>query len=196
MAALTAAARDRTDNSPTGLVWRTMAAELSQLGDPAPVHAARVPVCDWLARSAPEPSAAGAQTALLTVLLNVLPRLAWARNSGYCNEDFLNRYGYCELVGDGPWPSSRVRVGVLLLAPHTHYSLHAHPAEEIYWLLGGAAHWWVGSDAPREMVSGDTVHHPSTVAHAMRTAAAPLLALYCWCGAIAAPAQLLEGTNE
>lgn len=184
MAALVVEAHAQADSSPTGLVWRAVADELSRLGDPQPVNPARLPVCDWLPENAVTP--------LANMLLNVLPSLSWARNSSYDDADFLARYGYCELVGEGPWLSSHVRVGVLLLAPHTHYALHAHPAEEIYWVLHGAARWWVGSDEPRAVVSGDTVHHPPEVAHAMCTAESALLALYCWCGAIGAPARLLE----
>ena len=174
----------RVGTSPTGAVWRTVHAELLGLRAPGNVVARAVPVCASLPARSAQP--------LTDALLAVLPHLAWARNASYRDATFLERYGYCELIGDGPWPSTTVRVGVLLLAAQTDYPAHAHPAEEIYLVLDGAAHWTVGAAAARVIRVGESVHHPPGVAHGMRTTAAPLLALYCWRGAIDVAAQLIQ----
>ena len=183
-AALLEAARARADTSPTGLVWRTVRDELVGLPAPGAVVPCAVPVCAELPARADDP--------LTQTLLTVLPRLRWDRNSSYRDPRLLERYGYCELVGAGPWPSAKVRVGVLLLGAQTAYPAHAHPAEEIYLVLAGSARWSVDGAAARVLGPGASIHHPPGVAHAMHALDAPLLALYCWCGAIAAPAHLLS----
>ena len=183
LAALRTEATCRQDVSPTGMVWRTVLQVLRTLPPPGRVQRSSLPVCAWLP--------AGSKDPLTSVLLQALPQLTWSRNSSYRDETFLQRYGYCELIGDGPWPSDTARVGTLLLAPHTEYRAHAHAAEEIYLVLHGTARWQVGDDAPLSVVPRDVVHHPSGVAHAMQTSELPLLALYCWRGAIDAPARLL-----
>ena len=169
--------------SPTGEVWRTVSDELVRLGPPVAVVPRAVPVCTALPTHADDP--------LTAALLPLLPHLRWDRNASYDDPHFLERYGYCELVGAGPWSSSAVRVGVLLLAAQTQYPAHAHPAEEIYLVLQGSARWSVAGAAAREVGPGAVVHHPAHAAHAMRALAAPLLALYCWRGAIASPARLV-----
>lgn len=116
----------------------------------------------------------------------------WRRNPTYGDAAFLERYAYAELVGPGcdePFPDAAF--GLLALAPHTHYPAHAHPAVESYVVLLGTAAWQAG-DAPwTAQPPGALVHHPSGVAHAMRTGAEPLLAAWLWTGDLTAPARLV-----
>ena len=143
-----------------------------------------LPVLCWAedlsARSAP-------QTRELTAALAAgAGHLAWGQT--YCAEDispaFLERYGWCELLGSrGHFVSDDLALGVLLLGPETAYPLHRHEAEEIYIVLSGTAFWRKGAGSDETPVPpGSVVHHPPWTPHAMRTEAEPLLALYLWRG--------------
>lgn len=127
----------------------------------------------------------------------VEPVSDWVQNPNYTAEvmgrHFVDRYGYVELVGPGrPYPSREMLVGLLLLGPGTHYPDHAHAAEEVYHVVAGTAEWWrEDADwAPRS--PGSAIHHAPRVRHATRTRDEPLLALYCWRGAILKPARLTD----
>ena len=83
-------------------------------------------------------------------------------------------------------------IGFLLLGPHTLYPDHAHAAEEVYHVVSGRASWRRGDGPWRPEPPGAVVHHAPHVPHAMRTEHEPLLALYCWMGDVATPADLLK----
>lgn len=125
------------------------------------------------------------------------PTHAWLQNPNYTAQrmgaDFVDRYGYVELVGpDRAFESRTLLVGFLLLGPHTLYPDHDHAAEEVYHVVSGRASWRRG-DAPwRTELPGAVIHHAPHVPHAMRTGHEPLLALYCWMGDVAAAADLLK----
>lgn len=111
------------------------------------------------------------------------PRLTWRQTYGPedFGSDFLERYGWTELIGErGPIVSEKIAVGFLLLGPEATYPSHSHDAEEIYLALSGAAAWRRGAEPWRDGPGGALIHHPSRLPHAMRTGAAPLLALYAW----------------
>jgi hypothetical protein len=70
------------------------------------------------------------------------------------------------------------------------YPAHRHPAEEIYLTLQ-PAFWQHGDSGPwLRQSSGAVIHHPSMLAHAMRTDTEALVALYLWRGDLATPARL------
>lgn len=56
-----------------------------------------------------------------------------------------------------------------------------HIAEELYLPLTGGTEWRM-DEGSLSRAAGDVIHHPSNVAHAMRTGAEPLVALYLWRG--------------
>jgi quercetin dioxygenase-like cupin family protein len=121
----------------------------------------------------------------------------WLQNPNYTaansGEAFLESYGYVEIAGPGRTiEAPALRIGLLLLGPHRHYRDHSHPAEEIYHVVAGAASWWREGAAWREERAGAAIHHAPNVRHATRTGAEPMLALYCWSGAIGAPARLSD----
>ena len=97
-------------------------------------------------------------------------------------DDLAKRIGFAELIGpEGPMYSPQCRVGFTLMAAHTFYPLHAHPAVELYLVIAGRAEW-TASDRRREMPPGGFVLHRSNEPHAMQTLTEPLLALYSWSG--------------
>ncbi len=105
--------------------------------------------------------------------------------------DLADRIAFAEVIGpDGPLDAPDCRIGFTLMAPATLYPLHAHPAIELYLVLSGEAQWSTPT-AERIVPPGGFVLHRSNEPHAMRTFAAPLLALYAWRGAIDAPAFYL-----
>lgn len=116
----------------------------------------------------------------------------WRRNASYTDSQFLEHYAYTEILG----PRGRVvkedyALGLLALAPRTLYPAHLHPADESYIVLAGRADWQVAEGPWCEEPPGAIRHHPSTVPHAMRTGAEPLLAAWLWSGNIAEPARLV-----
>jgi quercetin dioxygenase-like cupin family protein len=93
-----------------------------------------------------------------------------------------HRVAWAEFVGPvAPIPSDEVCLGVTLIAPHTLYPLHRHPAVETYFVLSGTATWTAaGHEQPQP--PGTLILHPANVDHAMQTGAEPLLAVYTWTG--------------
>lgn len=123
--------------------------------------------------------------------------LDWLQNPNYTKArigaDFVDRYGYVELVGPRRAFETRdLLVGFLLLGPQTHYPDHDHAAEEVYHVVSGRAAWRCGGNAWRIEPPGTVIHHAPHEPHAMRTEDEPLLALYCWMGDVATPADLLK----
>lgn len=104
------------------------------------------------------------------------------------DEDLGSRIAFAELIGpDGPLQAPNCRVGFTVMAEHTTYPLHSHPAIELYLVVSGNAQWQTPtSDAM--IPPGDLVLHRSNEPHAMRTFDEPLLALWGWTGNIEAPA--------
>lgn len=83
---------------------------------------------------------------------------------------------------EGTFPEEKLRFGAFMIAPETVYPLHAHAAEELYIVIGGAGRWWI-ADAPYSpRRAGEVVHIPSWTPHAIRTGEDPLLTLWVWMG--------------
>lgn len=156
-----------------------------------------LPVCRWWK------TALGADPAMHTLgqALRILgPRLLWVQNPNYRRSPpepgWLDNYGYAVIAGpeDGPPALARhdgLAIGVLLLGPHVHYPLHAHPAREIYIPLG-VAEWWRNAGPWRAQPPGAVIYHPSGTRHATRTQDSPLLAVYLWMGDLAIHARLVK----
>lgn len=132
---------------------------------------------------------------VLAALEAASPRLAWRQTYGPedFGADFLERYGWTELIGArGPVMSDRIAVGFLLLGPALTYPPHSHDAEEVYLPLSGRAAWRRAAQPWRRVSPGALVHHPSRLPHAIRTATEPLLALYAWRGGDLAQKSRIE----
>ena len=132
---------------------------------------------------------------LARALARLLPGLAWRRTyEGACGlGDFLEGYGYAELVGpQGPVRAPGLRLGVLLLGPGVLYPLHSHPAEELYLAVSGTAAWSRGRGPFVPRPPGSLIHHRPLEPHAMRAGEEPMLAVWAWTGDIATPARLID----
>jgi mannose-6-phosphate isomerase-like protein (cupin superfamily) len=154
---------------------------------PQRLDPAELPACSYLG-GALELGVAGPESEIAAGLKKLTPRLRWTYgyppNPRYPGLEL--RIAFTEVLGTrGIWPSRRMLLGFTLIAPHTHYPAHAHPAIELYLVVAGAATWRLG-DAPGEIRSpGSVIVHPSGAPHAMTTGAEPLLALFAWRGDLA-----------
>lgn len=123
--------------------------------------------------------------------------LLWGQTyqSEEIGNDFLQKYGWTEIIGTkGTIPSDQFAMGLLLLAPDTHYPLHRHPAEEYYLPLSGMAQWYDDDRAWRQVAPGELIFHRSNIGHSMRTVDQPLVAAYIWSGAYLKTDACLENT--
>lgn len=142
-----------------------------------------LPVLRWLAQIEASESRFAAD--LIAAVCRDAPSLAWRQTytAGQLGRDFLDNYGWSEIIGgSGPVASERVACGFLLLGPATHYPRHRHAAEELYLPLSGTALWQQGDAVWREHPPGTLIIHAGDEPHAMRTGSDPLLALYLWRG--------------
>jgi mannose-6-phosphate isomerase-like protein (cupin superfamily) len=158
---------------------------LAEWSDTTPRRAApppaTLPVLRWLEQATA--AALPFCRELVTAIATEAPALSWKQTytAAQMAAVFLERYGWCEIIGTcGAVPSERLACGFLLLGPHTFYPRHHHEAEEIYVPLVGTAVWEKGDEGWREQRPGAVIHHPSHVPHATRTSDEPLLALYLW----------------
>lgn len=122
---------------------------------------------------------------LLEAAAPALPLLPWKYNYAPRADipDPDRKMAWGEIVGpEAPLVSDRFCLGFTLIAPHSFYPSHRHPATELYLVLAGTAEWTLDGDAEMRQ-PGTFVLHPSGAAHSMRTFDEPLLALYTWSGA-------------
>jgi mannose-6-phosphate isomerase-like protein (cupin superfamily) len=148
------------------------------------VKPTELPACNYL-EAALEFGMVGPEDGIAGALAKLTQWLRWTY--GYPPDPrypgLERRIAFTEVLGTtGIWASHRMLLGFTLIAPHTHYPAHAHPAIELYLVIAGVATWRLG-DAPAEIrPPGSVIVHPSGAPHAMTTNAEPLLALFTWRG--------------
>ena len=142
----------------------------------------RLPVCTEFERACGSARRHSPAIAALADRLTALePRLAWSRRPGAetHGDHFARNHANALIIGEGGLETSAdVRIGVSLLAPRTTYPDHRHPPEEVYIALSPGE--WRQNDGPWGAPGiGGLVHNPPGILHAMRSAEAPLLAVWC-----------------
>ena len=165
-------------------------------GDPAARgESERIPVCRFWDAALADTSA----TELTSALRVLGPALSWTQNPNYRRRPpaptFLDNYGYAVIAGPSDGPPALVvapslALGVLLLGPHAHYPLHAHPAVEIYYTLT-AGDWWREPGPWRSEPVRRAIYHAPNVRHATGAGAVPLLAVYLSRGDLTTHAALV-----
>lgn len=156
-----------------------------------------LPVVAYL-REARQPGDSAEQS-LFASLLNAAGMLHWAQTYSITDfgADFLQRYGWVELFGTrGHFSSDDMAGGFLLLGPGVHYPDHHHVAEEIYIPLTDGSLWSKDAQSFLPRWSGEIIHHPSNIRHAMRTEETPLVALYLWRGGPLAQKSIISGRTQ
>ena len=148
-------------------------------GDAAPVA---LPVCRHGREAVAALRGKGTPAARLAEALDQLaPSLVWSRRPGAeaAGADFAE--GHANAVVAGPTGLERwvdVRVGISVMAPNIQYPDHRHPPEEVYVVLSPGA-WRQGEGPWFEPGVGGIVYNPPDILHAMKSGAAPLLAVWC-----------------
>ena len=152
----------------------------------------RLPACrHWT------PALALANNSMAVALAPLEDVFHWVQNPNYSDAvmgaGYMDNYAYANLVGGrGLLGGGGYALGVLLLGPGLLYPAHAHPANEVYYVVGGTADWRRGDGPWTARAPGSLIEHPSGLVHATRTGDEPLLALYLWWGDIATHARLVE----
>ncbi|TPG86745.1 cupin domain-containing protein [Pseudomonas caspiana] len=173
---------------------RTLQTNLSTVQD---VAAARVPV---QTRCESELQTYTGDCALAKALSDLMPAIHLTRSDTYLaappSADFGNNYGYGVICGPDSGPpalmtDSHISFGLMLLGPGTHYPLHSHPADEIYYAVTGPSSWRTGDDTWSSRKAGEIIHHPSWTPHATLAGDRPLVLLYVWQGDLETDAAFL-----
>lgn len=178
------ARRAGTDDT-LGRELRGVLADLTLPAAPSGELPARAhPIREHLA--GPLPSRYGTVSDVLEAFRKLFPTLPW--RYGYePRPDFAgleSRMAWAELVGPlAPFRSDRICVGVTVIAPHTRYAEHFHPAVESYYVLSGTARWTAAGVTTTEK-PGSYILHPENVEHVMETTDETLIAAYTWSGDI------------
>ncbi|MDF1750936.1 MAG: dimethylsulfonioproprionate lyase family protein [Alphaproteobacteria bacterium] len=126
------------------------------------------------------------------------PLLHWERAPGNPNSkngqtEFHYRHAFCTLVGEeARVPTSRLRVGLLLIGAHSFYPLHAHAADEIYLPLSGTATMQIGPTPPKVRGPGKCLLIPGNTPHAIWTGNHLVLLAWAWLGDIQGPFRYLS----
>ena len=96
-------------------------------------------------------------------------------------QDFLDRFGcYCLIGENGAWTSRQMSAFFVYMPSDLWYTWHAHPAEELYFVIAGGGQFYRDGDPPRHLGPGQTMFHGSNQPHALQTGFSPLLALVLW----------------
>ena len=108
--------------------------------------------------------------------------------------DFNDRFGSFPLVSQiGPFRSKTTCVYVLYSDRALVYPWHAHPAEEMYFVIAGQAEFHCTGAQAQTLGPGDTVFHASEQPHALTTVDHPILCLVFWRGDLVTRPRLLPG---
>jgi quercetin dioxygenase-like cupin family protein len=134
----------------------------------------------------PQSSVSGTVGDVLDAFRVLFPVLPW--RYGYDpRPDFPGlekRMAWAELVGPvAPFRNERICVGITVIAPHTRYAEHFHPAIESYYVLSGTAYWTAAGVSTLQK-PGAYILHPENVEHVMETTDETLIAAYTWSGDI------------
>ncbi len=182
---------DALDRDPRP-VSRSHTARLRRLAKRLPpvkdVPPGRVPI---QAACEAELASYAAQSPLARALAALLPTIHITRSTSYLanppSSDFGENYGYGIICGPDGGPPTLIQdpdiaFGLMFLGPKTHYPLHHHPADELYYTVTGPSFWRAGeADWTRRDID-EIIHHPPWLPHATLSAERPLVLLYIWEG--------------
>ena len=148
---------------------------------PPPAH---LPAADLVLRD--ESPTCPATAPLVAAIKNGASQLKWQHTyseaDGF-NADFLDRSGWFNLASpDGAYMTPDFRLSIGYWGEGLFYNWHRHRPEEVYCVLAGRAVFLTEGRDPQHCGPGETVHHPSNIAHAAEMVPGPLLALALWRG--------------
>jgi len=176
---------------------RALAERLPPMKDASP---ARVPI---QAACEAELADHAAQSPLARALAALLPFLHITRSKSYManppSDNFGENYGYGVICGPEGGPPTLIRdeeiaFGLMFLGPKTHYPLHHHPADELYYTVTGPSFWRAGAEDWTGHGTDAIIHHPPWLPHATLSADRPLVLLYIWEGDLDTDAAFIPDT--
>ncbi|RED53869.1 dimethylsulfonioproprionate lyase family protein [Aestuariispira insulae] len=143
-----------------------------------------LPVLSWLEEA--RRNAAPEASPVVQFLCNHADELFWSQTYSIADfgEQFLDRYAWCEIVGQrGVVESDQIACGFLMLGPDTEYPRHWHAAEEIFIPLSAPSHWVRIEEGDwTRLKAMDIAHFTANQPHGLRTGNGPLVAVYFWRG--------------
>ncbi len=122
---------------------------------------------------------------LVAAVIAMATDACWRRtySESEVGRDFLDRYGYFELVGPrGHFHSVSTRAYIGFWDAGLHYPWHVHEAEELYFVLAGEAKFQAKGQETAVLGPGDSRFHVANQPHAMTTGQGPVLTLVLWRG--------------
>jgi quercetin dioxygenase-like cupin family protein len=157
--------------------------------------AAHVPAAAALACPATEQLGAAAAAA-------AAEGLGWTGPAPVAGDDpartaFVAGYAYAWLAGPaGPLVTPALAVFLTIQAPHVTYPPHAHPAVELYQVVGGRAEWQRDGEPWRVRTPGEVLLHVTMQGHAMRSGTEPLLSVAVWLDRLDQPSRMVADWSE
>ena len=127
-------------------------------------------------------TAASVCEATLAVADQLTWEAAWGKHLEHADIAALaQNWTYASIIGpDCPLEAEGVYMGLSLQGPDLLYPMHAHQADELYWVVGGNGDWKTGIEPWFAVEPGDIIVHGSGIRHAMQTNHAPLLTVWAW----------------
>ncbi len=135
--------------------------------------------------------------ALAQAISAALPWLGWVTYDAYPADQigptFGSSHAFATLVGaEGNFAADDFDLGLFLIAPHTLYRDHRHPAPELYAPLTGPHGWRFAPGAPLQLkMAHQPVWNPPLRPHLTKVGPVPFLALFCWTRDTASAAEVL-----
>lgn len=176
---------------------RALAERLPPMKDASPAHVPIQTACEA------ELATHAAQSPLAQALAALLPFLHITRSKSYManppSDNFGENYGYGVICGPEGGPPVLIRdeeiaFGLMFLGPKTHYPLHHHPADELYYTVTGPSFWRAGAEDWTGHGTDAIIHHPPWLPHATLSADRPLVLLYIWEGDLDTDAAFIPDT--
>ena len=107
-------------------------------------------------------------------------------------QDFLDRFGcYCLIGPNAPWISKKMAAFFVYMPAGLWYPWHAHPAEEMYFVLAGQGRFLREGLPDETLGPGKAAFHASRQPHALLTTDQPILALVLWRNELETPPELV-----
>ena len=118
----------------------------------------------------------------------------WAAWTEFYREDdwsrsFVHHFAGGTVAGPtAPWHVDHLVLDVFVYGPNIDYPAHAHPAEEVYLILGGTAEFKIGADPQyRPLRAGDVTYHSPNLPHAIRIGEEPVVGVVMYRGDLEGP---------
>ena len=167
--------------------------------DAAPLANAAAPV-EWQPLPAPIMEVLQASDALPVCQLIAQSRFPWAppqtSNDPKYIEHSLPKV-HVELLGpEGLIKSDELRLGLYGMLPNFEYGIRTHPAEEVFVMLAGEAHWKRGDRDYAPLGPGGRSLHPSMLPHANKTEETSFMSIYVWRGDVSTDGYVYQGIPQ